>query len=312
MPPRVTWLPYAAVAAIALIWGMNFVLIKAVYESIPPSAVGLLRYALMVPLVFVAAFVLRQREHVPARLLPAHWFAGFLGSGLYMVLFLQGMEHVSAATGAIILATAPLWIGLFSVLRGHDPYRPRLLWGSLLAYFGVVMVVGGGDASARGSWQGIVLVALSAIVWAWSVIAMKPLLEGKKAIGVFAVTLPGAALIMLPYGWSSVASLDYVAISGWTWAGMAYLVVLAGIVAFALYYYSVQAIGPAKTGMVGYYVPVVASVGGWLIGGDRLSLVQILGIGGVLAGVIWARNTPSVAEAPPAVLETAPLADDDL
>lgn len=289
--PRPKLLPFLVLAIISLIWGLNFVIIKVAYRYFSPESLGLIRYVAMIPLMYLVAHITKQKANIPPRQRWRFWKAGLLGSGVYMVLFLEGMDRVSPGVGAVILATAPIWIGLFSILAKHEAFRWRLLVGTLVGYLGVVMVILGRMSTGSSSWLGIGLVAVSALVWAWSVIEMKPLLDEQPAIGMFASSLPAAGLVLIPYGIADTLRIDWLAVPLTGWLSLGYLVVLAGVLCFVLYYYGVQTIGSSKTARIGYFVPLVANLGGWLILDEAMTLVQFAGVGVVLVGMYLAGDT---------------------
>lgn len=269
-----------------------------VYADFSIPATAILRYLLMMPLMFVAARAMNQLV-IPGKGERLRFFsAGLMSSGVYMILFLEGMRTAAPAQGAIALATVPIWIGIFAILAKQETFRWNLVCGSILAYIGVGAVIIGKPNRGEGELLGVVFVLISAIAWAASVIMMKPLLaKNKPALGTFAATFPGAAIVMIPYGIHDLLTTKYEAITPQGWGAMAYLVVLAGTVAFVLYYISLREVGPIKTGMVAYFVPIIAALGEWILLKQPLGLLQIAGVGIVLIGVLVARP-PSPVSAP--------------
>ena len=209
-----------------------------------------------------------------------------------MVLFVEGMARVGAAQGAILLATAPIWISLFAILAKQEVLRWQLGAGLLVAYAGVATVVSTGSKSGDAPIAGIALVLASAVVWSISVVMMKPLLNGRPALGVFSATFPGGAIVLVPYGLKDLVTMDYSTVSWVGWASMAYLTLMAGVGAFAAYYIAVRDIGPARTGMAQYFIPVVAAFGAWILRGETILLLQWIGIAVVIGGVALARVVP--------------------
>lgn len=269
---------------------MNFVILKLAYREFEPGALGLVRFLAMVPLMFLVAKVMGQQATIAPGDKGRLWLGGFLASGLYMVLFLEGTQRVTAAQGAIMLATAPLWISFFAILARQEQFRWSLVMGLVVAYAGVGMVILGGGRDLGGSPLGIALTLSSAMVWGLSVVFMNPLLQGAPAVGVFAKALPPAGWIMVPYGAYSVFHTDFGGISGTGWFALAYLVLVAGLASFVLYYVGVQAVGPAQAGMTQYIVPVVTAVGQFFVLGISMTPLQIMGIFVVLGGVALARH----------------------
>lgn len=244
-----------------------------------------LRYLLMVPFIWALAKATKQTFQVPKGQRWRFWGVGFLSTGLYMVLFLEGMERVGAAQGAVCLATAPLWVSLFATMIGEERARWQLYVGGLISYGGVAAVILFGSGAKHWTPEGVMLVLASAIVWATSVVLMKPLLKDRPAVGVYLGTYAGAALVVIPYGGMAALNFDYSRISWVGWSTLAYLTVIAGAGAFGAYYIAVREVGSAKASMAGYFVPILAAFTAWMFRGESLNLWQTLGIGVVLLGV---------------------------
>jgi drug/metabolite transporter (DMT)-like permease len=284
---------HPALAFVVVAWGLNFSVIKLCYRDLSPAATGLLRYILMAPLLaaWCAAAGLRL-AYRPGEFWPYN-FAGFLGSGAYMVLFLEGMRLAPPAQAAIALATAPLWTTLFSVGLGQDRWTPALGLGSATAFLGVLTVVlGGVERQAHGHGAGVLLVFASAVVWAVSVVVYRPLLATDHPLRVLTLSLPGASVALLPYGWPALARTRLAEVSPLGWASLAYLVVVAGVLAFAAYYRGVADVGPSRSAMTQYFVPPTAAFGAYLVLGIPPAWTDLLGLLIVALG-LWVASRSS-------------------
>ena len=284
-----------------LAWGTNFAVVKIAGQSFTPPALSLLRFLGMWPLLIgVMAAMKLPLSFPPGRERTRVIFSGFLASGLYMVLFLEGMARSSAAQGAITLATAPIFIALFSVMAKQEVFRARLLVGSLIALAGVATVVLAGHGSGTGGTvMGSVLILLSAIVWAWSVVVMRPLLASWSPVSVLTWSFSGAALALIPYGAVALWRQDWGAVTVSGWLALGYLVVVAGVLAFIAYYKGLADVGPNQTSMTQFFIAPTAAFTGWILLGQAMNVIQILGLAVVIVGVfIASRKTPVATETP--------------
>lgn len=286
-------LPHPALVFVVFAWGFNFAILKLTYEDMPVHVVMLLRYLGMGVVLWVYARVMKLIYKPERSEIWKFLFAGFMSTGLYMVLFLEGMAEVGAAQGAVCLATAPIWVSLFSVISGHDRGRWQLFVGGGIAYAGVAAVILMGAGERHWTPMGLTLMLGSAFVWAISVVMMKPLLKDRPAVGVYVATYPGAALILVPYGIRQVVEFDYSHVTWLGWSGLSYLIFIAGFGAFTAYYVGVREVGAPKTSMIAYFVPVVAAIAAWALRNESLNGLQILGIVVVLLGVWLASAQPN-------------------
>src|SRR2546421_6693876 len=105
-----------------LLWGFNFVAIKLVFKEIPPSAAVLARFFVMYAALLVLCRLRGLSIKYPPRDTPKILFQGFLAMGLYLVLFFQGMQASTAAEGAILLATGPVFNLLIALAVGQERF----------------------------------------------------------------------------------------------------------------------------------------------------------------------------------------------
>jgi drug/metabolite transporter (DMT)-like permease len=276
---------HPALAFVVVAWGVNFVAIKSAYTGFTPAAAGLLRYLAMVPLLLLWCWAAR----VPLRYPPGEFWrtnmAGFWGSGVYMVLFLEGMRLAAPAHAATALATAPILTTLMSVGLGMDRFNWQLAVGSAVAYFGVCFMALAGGSGGQGELLGTALVALSAVFWAWSVICYRRLVAHQAPLQALCLSFPAAMLVMGAYGARPLLATDWSAVPATAWWAMAYLVVVAGVLAFAAYYRGLKDVGPARTSLTQYFIPPTAALAQWLMLGSPPRLSDWVGLGLVAGGV---------------------------
>lgn len=295
-------LPGIALFVCALGWSVNFIAVKEVIRHIPPESLGLVRWLLMVPLLFwMARLVGEPRRYPTGKLRVLALGSGLLSSGLYMVAFLIGMKYTSPPVAAILLSTAPLFTLLLSVGLSQDRWTARLAAGTFIAFLGVVVVVSGEPGASFGEWRGAGLLLLSSFIWSVSVVMMRPVVQEYPPVRSFALALPAAGLALIPFGWSSAWSLDWTSVPLVTWGWFAWTVLVAGVLGFAGFYIGVQRVGPARASLVGYVVPPMTGFFGWLLLGDAMTPIQWGGLAIVLAGLYWASRKQAMGLAEPTV-----------
>ena len=149
------WFPHPALVVVVVAWGLNFSIIKVILDELEPSVVALVRYVVMLPTMWLWCKVLRIELKYPPGQLWKFLFAGLMANGVYMVFFLEGMETASAAQGAILVATMPIWIALLSIFLKLEKFSAHLAVGILLAFAGAAMTIlaegNGGGGSVLGS-----------------------------------------------------------------------------------------------------------------------------------------------------------------
>ena len=180
-------------------WGFNFVALKLLYLQMTPAAVSLVRFVPMYLLLVLFCRLRGETLKYGKDVWQVLW-QGFIALGVYMVLFLEGMQRTTPAEGAILLATAPVFVAIFSVLAKHERFTPGALIGAVIAFVGTAVVVGTGSAASHGSLLGDALILASSVMWAYGAILSKSLVSKYSPLSALTLAMPGALILILPYG----------------------------------------------------------------------------------------------------------------
>lgn len=275
-----------------LAWGFNFVALKLTYPSVSPPAVAVAR-TLASWLILVAFIWFRGESlRVPAPLRWRIWGQGVVAMGIYMILFLEGMQRTSPAEGAIILGTAPILTSLLGSLVGQERFRWTVLVGGLIAFAGVTMVVLGGGNGSHGTLLGNAMIFASSVVWSVGVVMVRPLVKEISPLRVLAISMPAGLLVLLPYGLMPFLQTNWAAVPNVAWLSLGHTALLAGALATTTYYMGIEQIGVARAVMYQYFITPCAAFFAWLALGTPFSLFQAAGVAVVVAGVACARGRP--------------------
>ncbi len=125
---------------VAVIWGVNFVVIHVGLEHFPPLLFAALRFCLV---ALALPFV--PRPGVPARYVVA--VGVFLSAGQFGLLFLGIHRGMPAGLASLVLQLqAAFTVGLAVLVLQERP-RPAQLFGGLLALVGIGIIAAGRASS---------------------------------------------------------------------------------------------------------------------------------------------------------------------
>lgn len=268
-----------------LSWGFNFVALKLLYEQMTPPAVALVRYLGMFLLLVLICAVRRESLRYPRQDAMRLLTLGFLSMGVYMVFFLEGMRDSAPAEGAILLSTSPIFTALIASAVGQERLNRKAFVGALIAFGGVAIVVFGARGEAHGKLIGNLLILVSSVLWAASTVYSRPLVERISPFRVLTLSMPGALVVLLPYGLVPTWQAPWSSMSPTTWGMLGYVAVIAGAIAFVGFYEGVRQIGGPAAMVYQYFVPVLAALSAWIVLGSTVNALQFVGMGVVLGGV---------------------------
>jgi len=274
----------------AAIWASYSVLARyAVKAGLGPADLTLLRFApgalLMAPLLW--RYGLRDLAGIG-------WRRGLLltvlaGPGFSM-LFMTGFTLAPLAHGAVIAPAAQMLAGvLLSAWIAHQGLTREAVVGAAFVLLGLVFV--GGDAllQVQGEWTllGDALFLLAGCCWGlFGALSRRWQLEPLRLTAVVLVL----SLLLFAPGYLLLADFDrLVAASG----GLIVVQLLAqglgaGLVAMLAFNRAVALIGSARAAFFGALVPGAATLLAVPVLGEIPSLLQLLGIAAVVAGLLIA------------------------
>jgi drug/metabolite transporter (DMT)-like permease len=276
----------------AIIWGINFPLIKASLEFIPPLAFNGLRFPLAALTVFL---ILRLQGRLPrpeTKDWPRIVALGILGNVVYQGFFIFGVNGTLAGNASILLATTPVWTLGLSVLRGHEKPGIQVWLGVLATLSGMVLVVfGSGEALGIGtsSLHGDLLMIGAAVTWSAYTVGSRGLVRKYGSVPVTAWTLWIGCVGLIALGIPSLMELSFRTVPGLAWAGVAYAGILAIGLAYILWYRGVHQIGSIRTAAYSNLTPIIALIVAWTWLGEAPGILQITGAVVVLVGLYLAR-----------------------
>lgn len=210
---------------------------------------------------------------------------GVLGNHL---LILMGLKYVSGAVAGVIIGSAPVVTALLSAVMIQDVPLRSVWAGGVLSCAGVALVsIAGFQAAGEHPLVGSLLVFLGVASWALYSIGSRAMMERISPLTVNWTTLLVATVLQIPLLWTDRKMLDagVASVTMPDWLALAYLVVFATAVAQQAWLFGVQGIGPSRASILGNLTPVAAVALSALILHESVGLVEVIGIGLILAGV---------------------------
>jgi drug/metabolite transporter (DMT)-like permease len=214
----------------------------------------------------------------------------FLAVPVNQFLFLYGMRFTTPANAALLYATTPILVLLFSRWFFAERLTRRKISGVMIGFLGVAVVIleGGVDASMQFVYGNLIIfVAVNA--WGLYTVYGKRLIARYGPIEASAATLFVGTLLFIPIGILPALSFPFGDLSAGTWVQIAYLGLVTSVVSYLLWYSALARIEPTKVALFTNLQPILTTVLAVLILGQGVSVLFV--VGGVLAlgGVILAQ-----------------------
>jgi probable blue pigment (indigoidine) exporter len=220
---------------------------------------------------------------------PRRWMARFFvlsvlyASGLFPLLFLAAYR-LPGGVAAVINSLSPLLVVVISVPLLGTQIRGIQIIAGILGAAGVALLVL--RSSARLDAVGLIAMGGAAAMFSVATVLTKrwgrP--EGMTAIGVTGWTFLFAGLTLLPVTLLVEGLPDH--LSARNIGGLIYLVLISGIVAYALWFSGLQRLSASAVTFLTLLNPVTAALLGWVVLDQRLNGWQLVGAVLILISVI--------------------------
>ncbi|KMQ69718.1 multidrug DMT transporter permease [Chryseobacterium sp. FH2] len=276
---------------LSIIWGSSFILIKKSLEHFSPYQVGALRVLIagiiLMPIA-ISKYKLFPKRHVKWLIL-----AAFTGNFIPMFLFPIAETEVSSSIAGIINSMMPIFVIIVGALIWKFETTKQQIIGTLISFTGVCLLAFGGDGEG-GKFKliPIVLLLLATLCYAVSTTTVKSkLMEVSSTIlsaFVFSFVLFFPSLIALTCtGFFSTFDFNKNNLTGLMFVSL--LSVFGTGLAMMMNYRLLKVSTPLFASTVTLLMPIVAIIWGFL-DGDRLSAIQFVGAGIIIAGLIFLRT----------------------
>jgi len=279
---------WALFAAMAVIWGIPYLLIKIAVGELTPASLVLLRTAggaaVLLPVAAARGWL--------APLLPYwRWVIAYTVVEVSLPWFLlsDAERRLSSSLTGLLIAAVPLIGAVVQRLtRGDDRMDPGRMVGLLVGLVGVAVLVGLNvsfrDLGAVGE------VGLVAIGYATGPIIIARRLPRLPAVGVVAASL---ALTAIAYAPLALPQLPRTLPSGRVLLAVSILAIVCTALAFLLFFALIGEVGPVRATIITYFNPAVALLLGVALLHEPLTVGAVIGFGLILVGSILATRRSS-------------------
>jgi drug/metabolite transporter (DMT)-like permease len=286
---RVKAHPFLLLTLTALFWAGNFVLGRALKNSIPPVSLAFWRWtlALVILLPFSISHVRAQwpQLFINRRLLAVY---GVLGVSCFNTFVYIGLHSTTATNALLLNAIIPILIVLLSRLLAATPVTSRQALGIVFSLAGVLTIICRADPDVLLTLQinrGDIWVLLAVICWSLYTFLLR-LRPGDLHPLSFLTAIVAIGLIPLSllYAWELSQGVRF-APDFANCASILYVGLFPSVVAFIFWNQAVREVGPDKAGLFLYLMPVFGAILSAVFLGESIHAFHLIGSVLIFAGI---------------------------
>ncbi|MFK8082966.1 MAG: DMT family transporter [Granulosicoccus sp.] len=280
---------YVRLFSAAAIWGATFLCNEVALADFSPVAITAYRILLAALLLLIICYWRGQRFAFERRTIGFFALIGTLNSVVPFILIGWGQLSIDSSTTAILLASSPFAALLLShFMTQDDRFAWNKLFGLVLGFIGVCVLLGKGLQQGSGTFTGMLAVVLAGCCYALSSILIRRL-GSVPSLVLAAGTLVCAGLVMVPVLLIRDAPWEQ-AYRPATLGALAFLAIGPTAIGYVLRAQIVKLNGAVFMSNVGYLIPMFAVLWAWLFLGNRPSSTMLVALCLILFGIALGQN----------------------
>jgi drug/metabolite transporter (DMT)-like permease len=269
------------------LWGVSSVVAKSLFNiGLPPIELVLLRLTLATLALFLfLLFFDREKIIVSLGDLPYFFILGFAGVVGVQFTYYYTISKIQVGPAILLQYIQPVWVSLYAFLFQREPITKGKIASLFLAVLGCYFVVGGYQFDLlRLNKIGIMSGVASSLFFTFYA------LYGEKGLKKY----DGWTLILYGFGfatvfyWIIISPMKFIT-GGYTlnmWIAFIYIGIFATLLPFGFYFKGIERVRATRASITATWEPMVAGFTAYIVLGEVLSPLQILGGIGVIAAVI--------------------------
>ena len=285
--PSNQWKGYLLVILAATMWGINGVVAKYLFShGVSPSMLVQIRSVLAFLILFTALAIFKKeliRFSKKDLLFMATFGVG--GMGMLNFMYFTTLTKTNVATAVLLQYTGPVFITIFAVsFQGEQLTRGKVL-SLALAFWGCFFMVGGYNPellklNAVGLACGLIAALLYAFYTLYGEWGLKRYSPWTMVVYAFGFIALFWALFVTPW---EVSQRGF-PLSKWPY--FLYVAIVGTAIPFGLFFQGIKYIRATRASITSILEPIVAGVVSYLLLGESLFFLQIVGAISVITAII--------------------------
>lgn len=292
--PAIPLAAYAHLLIIYIVWGGSYLGVKICLSGPAEITVPQLQSArLWCAAALLGVVALARSKRVPR--VSRRDLALCVASGLLMWLGGNGLATLAsrhAASSFIVMAMGaiPLWACLLELIIARSVPAPRVVLGLALGLFGLFLVVAptltGSHAIIEPGYAGLtaLLVIGAGLSWSLGTIVQRPLMQRVPTEWAATLQILAAAVVITVIAIGQDAPLPGMPGTR-QWLAFGFLTVFASVIGLTSYIRVIGAFSPVIASTFAYVNPIIGVLLGWLMLGEELAPLSLLGLAVVLGSI---------------------------
>lgn len=274
----------AALFGLAALWGASFLFIRIASPVFGPIFTIQGRVTLAAAALVVFLLISGKSLHVKQKW-KQYFMIGALNAAIPFTLIATAALYLPASMSAILNSLTPLFTAFVIWGWMKEKLSLRKWLGTVIGVLGVAILVGWSTLPfTKEVIIAVILSVLSTISYALAGVYAKKSFAGVPALSLAAGQQLAASILLLPFSFfyfpTSTSGISTVAV-----LSVVGLAIFCTAIAYLLYFYLINNVGPAKTLSVTFLIPVFGMMWGSFFLQEAMTFGMIVGLFVILGSV---------------------------
>jgi probable blue pigment (indigoidine) exporter len=281
--------------AFALMWSSAFTSARIIVADASPLFSLAVRFLISGLIGVAIARAMGQTWHLTRSQWRATILFGLCQNALYLGLNFVAMQTIEASLAAIIASTMPLLVALAAWQLFAERLRPMGVLGLCAGLSGVALIMGT-RISAGVDLFGVALCGIGVLALTFATLALRGAISGGNfmmIVGLQMLVGSTVLFVVAPFTETIFVNLTLPLVLAFT-----YTTVVPGLAATFIWVLLLNRIGPIRAATFHFLNPVFGVAIAALLLGERLTLLDLLGVSIVTVGILMVQLSRQVAVKP--------------
>jgi drug/metabolite transporter (DMT)-like permease len=270
-----------------LIWGISFVWVNTLLKVLDPFTIVFFRLIIASVCFVTFSLAIKKLQLIKKEDIPTFLLLAFLEPFIYYIGESYGIKFSSPTIASLLISTIPLFVPIALYFLAKEKIALNNLWGIIIAFFGVALVLINKNYSFDTSMIGVAFLMMaigSATFYSYLLHKLVKkynpitIITSQNFIGIFFF-----APLFFIFDFQSFNPSVFTTEIIYTLCALA---VLASSIAFMLFTMGVQKLGVTKATVFTYTIPVFTAFFSFLYDGEEFSILKIIGIIVLVTGLM--------------------------
>ncbi len=257
-----------------ILWASAFAGIRAGLESYSPGALAFLRFLIASICMALMYLTIPSAKPVAWRDRAILLILGILGLGIYNITLNYGEIEVPSGIASFIISLSPLVTLLTAVLFLGETFSVNMLFGMCVSVLGVGLIML--NKTTHVHMQiGLLYVLIAMVTGGVYSVLQKPFLRKYHAIQVTSYIIWGSTILLAIYSKELFSNIQ--AASVHATAAVIYLGIFPATGGYLAWSYALKEMPASQAANYLYFMPIIATVIGWVWLGEVPTWLSLIG-----------------------------------